>query len=115
MKVKIDERYQTAIIELKGNLVGGENAQMFREKLYELIEKKRVNVVVDMSDVKFVNSSGIGILISGFTTIKNAGGELKLARISDKVEGVLNITRLNKIFHIYPTVEEAVKQTSEPV
>ncbi len=109
MKVTIEEKYQAAIIELKGNLIGGENAKLFREKLYELINQNKKNLVVDMSDVKFVSSTGIGILISGYTTLKNAGGDLKLAHISDKVQGVLNITKLNQIFNIYNNVDEAVK------
>ena len=67
MKIKMEEKYQAAIIELSGNLVGGENATLFRNKLYDLIEQKKKNMVVDMKDVKMVNSTGIGILISGFT------------------------------------------------
>jgi len=112
MKVKIEEKYQAAIIELKGNLIGGENAKLFREKLYELINQNKKNLVVDMTDVKLVSSTGIGILISGYTTLKNAGGDLKLAHISDKVQGVLNITKLNQIFNIYNNVDEAVKSFS---
>jgi anti-sigma B factor antagonist len=109
MKVRIEEKYQAAIIELGGNLVGGENADLFRNKLYELIEQKKKNIVVDMTNVKMVNSTGIGILISGLTTLKNASGDLKLAHISDNVKGVLSITRLNNVFHIYSNVDEAVK------
>jgi anti-sigma B factor antagonist len=109
MKVKIEEKYLAAIIELKGSLIGGENAKLFRDKLYTLITESKKNVVVDMTDVKYVNSTGIGILISGYTTLKNAGGDLKLAHISDKVQGVLNITKLNQIFNIYNNVDEAVK------
>lgn len=60
MKVTIEEKYQAAIIELKGDLIGGENAKLFREKLYELINQNKKNLVVDMSDVKFVSSTGIG-------------------------------------------------------
>jgi anti-sigma B factor antagonist len=112
MKVKIEEKYQAAIIELKGSLIGGENAKLFRDKLYTLIKDGKKKVVVDMTDVKFVNSTGIGILISGYTTLKNAGGDLKLAHISDKVEGVLNITKLIQIFNIYYNVDEAVKSFS---
>lgn len=109
MKIKIDEKYGAAVIELKGDLTGGDNAKMFRDKLYELVNENKKNVVVDLSDVKFVNSTGIGILISGFTTLKNAGGDLKLAHISNKVHGVLSITKLNQVFSIYDSVEEAVQ------
>jgi anti-sigma B factor antagonist len=109
MKVKINEKYQAAIIELSGNLVGGENAELFRKKLYELIEQKKKNIVVDMTNVKMVNSAGIGILISGFTTLKNAGGDLKLTHISDNVKGVLSITKLNQVFHVFSNLDEALK------
>jgi anti-sigma B factor antagonist len=112
MKVSIDEKFNAAVIELKGNLIGGDNAQLFRDKIYDLIKQNKQNIIVDMSDVKFVNSSGIGILISGFTTVKNAGGDLKLASISDKVQGVLGITKLNQIFSIYNSVDDAVKSYS---
>jgi len=109
MKISINEKYQAAIIELKGDLVGGVDAQLFRDKLYQLIKDGKKNVVVDMTDVKFMNSSGIGILISGYTTLKNAVGELKLAHISDKVKGILSITMLNKVFDIFDSVDDAVK------
>jgi anti-sigma B factor antagonist len=109
MKVKIDERYKAAIIKLSGNLIGSEDATLFRSKLYELVEAKKKNIVVDMTDVKFINSTGIGILISGFTTLKNAGGELKLSNITANVQSVLVITKLVQVFNIYDNAEEAVK------
>jgi anti-sigma B factor antagonist len=109
MKISINEKYQAAIIELKGDLVGGADAKLFSNRIYQLIKDGKKNVVVDMTDVKFMNSSGIGILISGYTTLKNAVGELKLAHISDKVKGILSITRLNKIFDIFDNVDDAVK------
>lgn len=112
MKIKIDAQYGIPVIELKGNLVGGDNAQLFRDKLYELVADNKNKVVVDMSDVKFVNSTGIGILISGLTTLKNVGGELKLSNISTKVHGVLSITKLTQVFNIYNSVEEALKDFS---
>jgi anti-sigma B factor antagonist len=108
MKISINEKYQAAIIELKGDLVGGADAQLFRDKLYKLIKDGKKNVVVDMTDVKFMNSSGIGILISGYTTVKNAVGEMKLAHLPDKVKGILSITRLNKIFDIFDNVDDAL-------
>jgi anti-sigma B factor antagonist len=108
MRLKTEEKYGAAVIEIRGDLIGGSNAVLFREKIYELINENKTNIVVDMSDVKYVNSSGIGILISGYTTLKNAGGELKLSNLSDKVNGVLNITKLNQIFSIYNNVDEAV-------
>lgn len=62
-----------------------------------------------MSDVKFVDSSGLGNIVRAFSTVKEAGGQLKLAGKSDKVQGVLSITKLNSVFELYPSVEDASK------
>jgi anti-sigma B factor antagonist len=65
-----------------------------------------------MSDIKFINSNGIGILVSGYTTVRNGGGELKLVNSSSKVNGVLSITKLNQVFTNYTSLDEALKSGS---
>jgi len=109
MKIKHYEKYGAAIIELKGDLMGGPDAFELNGLLHKFLDEKKNHVVVDLSNVKFVNSSGIGILISGYTTMKNGGGNLKLANLSEKVKGVLAITKLNNIFESHKTIDEAVK------
>jgi len=63
---------------------------------------------VDLKETGFVNSSGLGMLISGYTTVKNGGGDLKLANLTEKIESLLVITKLNTVFANYDTVEEAI-------
>ena len=109
MKFETKTIYNANVITVKGKLMGGPEAQDFHNILQSSIDSDIKNIVVDLSDVSFVNSSGIGILVRGFTTMKDTGGELKLAGISDKVSGVLSITKLNSVFSQYPTVEEAAK------
>ncbi len=109
MKFETKTIYNANVITVKGKLMGGPEAEDFHNILKSSIDNDIKNIVVDLSDVGFVNSSGIGILVRGFTTMKNAGGNLKLAGISDKVSGVLAITKLNSIFEQYPTVDEAAK------
>jgi len=109
MKFVIKEVYNAKVIEIKGKLMGGPEAEDFQNILRNTISENKKNVIVDLSDIGFVNSSGIGILVRGYTTMKNAEGELKLAGISDKVKGVLAITKLNSIFEQYTNVEEAAK------
>ena len=109
MKFVTKEVYNAKVIEVKGKLMGGPEAEDFHNILKNTISENKKNVVVDLSDVGYVNSSGIGILVRGFTTMKNAEGDLKLAGISDKVKGVLSITKLNSVFEQYPNVDEASK------
>lgn len=108
MKIKTTEKYGAAIIELKGNVMGGDDTKDFNDLLHKLVEENKLNIVVDLSEVKFMNSSGLGMLIGGLTTMKKSNGSLKLARVGDKIESLLIITKLITIFESYETVEEAV-------
>lgn len=113
MRTKLVEKYNAVIIELKGNVMGGEDTKDFTETLHKLIDQGKTNVIVDLSGVKFMNSSGLGMLISGLTTMKRANGHLKLANVTDKIESLLIITKLITIFESYESVEDAVKSLPE--
>ncbi len=113
MRTKLVEKYNAVVIELKGNVMGGEDTKEFTETLHKLIDEGKLNVIVDLSAVKFMNSSGLGMLISGLTTMKRANGSLKLANVTDKIESLLIITKLITIFESYESVDEAVKSIAE--
>lgn len=108
MKTKISERYSAVVIELKGNVMGGEDTKEFNDMLHKMIDEGKKNIVVDLHDVKFMNSSGLGMLIGGLTTVKKSEGTFRLSRVTDKIESLLIITKLITIFETYKTVEEAV-------
>jgi anti-sigma B factor antagonist len=109
MKIKTNEKYGALIIELKGNVMGGPDAQEFQDLLHKSLEEDKKNVVVDLANVKFMNSSGLGMLISGFTTMKNGGGLMKLANATEKINSLLVITKLITIFEHFESVDEAVQ------
>lgn len=109
MKTKVTERYEAVVLELKGNVMGGDDTKNFNELLHKLIDEGKKNIVIDLSDVKFMNSSGLGMLIGGLTTMKKANGHLKLARVTEKIESLLIITKLITIFEFYESVDEAIK------
>lgn len=108
MNMKIEEKYNSVVIHLSGKLFGGPFGEELSKALHKLIDEGKKNIVFDLDKVTILNSSGFGILVSSYTTVKNAGGNLKLARISNKIEGLLSITKLNQIFELYATVEEAL-------
>lgn len=109
MKSKIVEKYNAVIIELKGDVMGGDDTKEFNELLHKLIDEGKKNIIVDLGEVKFMNSSGLGMLISALTTTKKAEGSLKLARVGEKIQSLLIITKLIQIFETYESVEDAVK------
>jgi anti-sigma B factor antagonist len=109
MKLKYHEQYNAVVIELKGNVLGGDDTKEFNELLHKLLDEGKKNIIVDLSEVMFMNSSGLGMLIGGLTTMKKGEGQLKLARTTDKIESLLVITKLSQIFESFETVEEAIK------
>jgi len=108
MKLAIDEKYNAVVLKLNGKLMGGPFAEEMDATLHKLIDENKKKIVVDLSSVGFVNSSGLGILIGGFTTMKNGGGDLKLAAQPEKIKGLLSITKLNQVFEHYETVDAAL-------
>ncbi|MDX1591432.1 MAG: STAS domain-containing protein [Balneolaceae bacterium] len=113
MSFNVSERYNCVIIEFKGNVMGGPDAVSLNEKLHELIENDKKQVVVDLGKVKFMNSSGLGMLIGGLTTMRKAGGDLRIANAADKIESLLMVTKLITVFKHYKSLDEAIASFEE--
>jgi anti-sigma B factor antagonist len=113
MNFKVDEQYNAVVIELKGNVMGGPDGAGLLDKLHELKDQGKKNVVIDLGKVKFMNSSGLGMLISGMTTMRNAGGDLRLSNVADRIRSLLMITKLITVFKSFDTAEEAVASFEE--
>ena len=96
------------IMEISGKIMGGDETTMFHGKLHEYINQGKKSVVIDLAKVDWMNSIGLGMLISALTTLRNASGRLVLANI-DKIESILTITRLITVFDHYDSRDEAIK------
>jgi len=96
------------ILDLSGKLMGGTDADLLRDTIHGLIEEGRKRVVVNLADVKWVNSTGVGILITGYTTLRKNKGDLKLLNVSNKIQSILYVTKLNLIFECFTSEQDAV-------
>lgn len=107
MEIKQSEKNDILIISILGDMKTPES-----NEVYEIVKKElasgRKKILVDLAQVKFMNSFGIGVLIRSYTSTKTAGGNLKLAAIDERVKGVLTVTNLNKVFEEYDTVDAAL-------
>jgi anti-sigma B factor antagonist len=108
MQIKEKIENNVAVLTFKGDLLGEPDTTTVREKIRSLVADEVKHVIVDLGGVNYMNSSGLGTLISSLTTMKNAGGDLRLARIGDKVQNLFIITQLVKVFDTYETVERAL-------
>ena len=109
MRMKTSEKYGAVVITLKGNVMGGPDSQEFQDILHNFLEDNKRNIIVDLGGVKFMNSTGLGMLISGYTSVKNGGGSLKLANATEKINSLLVITKLITIFENFNSVDEAAE------
>jgi len=109
VKISVRKKDSVAILDLSGKLMGGPDADVFKETIKNLIAEGYKNVIVNLSRVPWVNSTGLGILIAGYTTLKKEGGSLKLVHVTDRIQSILMITKLGTIFESYSDEGEAVK------
>jgi anti-sigma B factor antagonist len=106
IKEKIDN--DICILTFKGDLLGEPDTSKIRDKIRSLIEDKVKHVVIDLGGVNYMNSSGIGTLIAALTTMKNGGGDLRLANVGGKVQNLFVVTQLVKVFDTYETLDRAL-------
>ncbi len=88
------------ILDLSGRIVLGEGSVQLRDSIKELITKGQKDILLNLGDVNYIDSSGLGELVSAYTTVKNAGGELKLLNLTKKVHDLLQITKLYTVFDV---------------
>jgi anti-sigma B factor antagonist len=109
MKVKTREIENAVIINLEGEMMLGYEANDFHEAIQSAIEKSKKNIVIDLCEVKFISSWGIGILIHGYTTATNEGISFKLACVPANINQTFRKIKIDTIFKQFESVEEALK------
>jgi len=108
MQIKEKIENNVAILAFKGDLLGEPDTSNIRNKIHSLVTDNIKRIVIDLGGVNYMNSSGIGTLIACLTTVRNGGGELRLANVGGKVQNLFVITQLVKVFDTYDTVERAL-------
>ncbi len=116
MDFEIRERVTDGVrvMALAGNLKGTESSGQLRQRLKEVLGDGDTQLVIDLAEVSYVDSAGLGALVAGLTTARNQGGNVKLARVARQFLDQLNMTRLVTIFEVYASVEDAVKSFASP-
>ena len=105
-----EARGTVALFRLEGSLMGDSTQQQFKDTILKLLEQGQKHIVLDFSHVRNVNSAGLGSLITLFSRTRSVGGEFILAAVPQNVRNLLHITRLDTVFVIVDTVEEALKR-----
>ncbi|MBN2367222.1 MAG: STAS domain-containing protein [Calditrichaeota bacterium] len=113
MKIKEKIEGDVAVLTVSGNMMGGPETMSVHDKVKSLTADGIKKVVIDLKNVKWMNSSGLGVLMACMTTLNNSGGQLKLASVTEKVKSLLVITQLLRIFETFETADRAVASFQE--
>ena len=97
------------IVDLNGRIVLGEATTALRELLQNLVSQGQKQILLNLAEVSYIDSSGLGALVSGFTTLKGQEGNLKLLNLTKKVQDLLQITKLLTVFEVYSDEATAVQ------
>jgi anti-sigma B factor antagonist len=100
------------VIDAAGRITLGEGASTFRDAIRELAAAAKPKVLINLAEVTYIDSSGIGELVSGFTTVSGNGGHLKLVGLSKRIKDLLQITKLYTVFDVYDDEAAAVRSFS---
>ena len=109
LTIETREVAHVTILDIHGRIVLGDEIGDLRDAVHSLVSRGVKKIILNLADVDYIDSSGVGELVSSFTTVRNAGGELKLLNLTQKVHDVLHVTKLYTVFDIKDDEFHAVK------
>ena len=114
MSVKLTTRQvgDVTVIDAVGRITLGDGASTFRDTIRDLAGKGQKKLLLNLAEVSYIDSSGIGEMVSGFTTVNNQGGQMKLLNLTKRVKDLLQITKLYTVFEVFEDEAAAVRSYS---
>jgi len=111
VSVKLSTRQvgDVSVVDVAGRITLGEGSSALRESLRDMVGKNHKKILLNLGDVSYIDSSGIGELVSGFTTVTNSGGQLKLLNLNKRVKDLLQITKLYTVFDVHDDEAGAIR------
>ncbi|PLX85134.1 MAG: anti-anti-sigma factor [Desulfuromonas sp.] len=107
MIVRIEEKGSVVLIEVKEERLDAHNSGELKAQMLNLFEEGKNDIIIDLKEVRFIDSSGLGALVSGFKNASARSGNLKLCNLQPQVKSMFELTRLHRVFEIFPDAEEA--------
>jgi anti-sigma B factor antagonist len=114
VSIKLNTRQvgDVTVVDVAGRITLGEGSSTLRDTLRDLVSKGQKKVLLNLGEVSYIDSSGIGELVSGFTTVTNQGGQLKLLNLTKRVKDLLQITKLYTVFDVHDDEAAAIRSFS---
>ena len=108
LQIVTEDRAEITVLHLKGRLVLEDGDVIFRDAVNALAARDRIQLVVDLAEVTYIDSAGIGVLIGRYLSLRRRGGDMKLANLTARSHRVMTITQLLDVFDCFDSIDEAV-------
>ncbi len=108
MNIQQSPQGEVMILNLSGKIMGGPDYEKFHNEIKSLINEGYVDILLNMSRVTWINSTGLGILVGAFHTLKKNGGMMKICEVSARIDNILNVTQLKLVFDTYDSQTDAL-------
>ena len=109
LKIESREVARVTILDISGRIVLGDEIHLLRDSVRALVSQGQKQIILNLAGVDYIDSSGVGELVGCFTTVRNAGGDLKLLNLTQKVHDLLTVTKLYTVFDVRDDEFTAVK------
>jgi len=109
VKLNIRQVGDVSVVDVAGRITLGEGSSALRDAIKELVGKGQKKILLNLGEVSYIDSSGIGELVSGFTSVTNGGGQLKLLNLNKRVKDLLQITKLYTVFDVHEDETNAIR------
>jgi anti-sigma B factor antagonist len=109
MQIAERESGAVTILDLSGRITLGEDGNLLKDKLQSLLHQGKKNILFNLGQVSYVDSAGLGAIVSAYTTVTREGGTLKLANVTKKLQDLLSITKLLTVFETFDSEDEAIR------
>lgn len=112
MQLQITEKDETVIITIQEERMDAHNSGHLKERMLQLFDEGKYQLIIDLGGVRFIDSSGLGALVSGFKNASARDGNLKLCCLQPQVRSMFELTRLHRVFEIFTTLDDALENPS---
>ena len=109
LKIDVHTAEDITILGCSGRIVFGDETATLREQVQGLVDAGKKQIVLDLGEVSYIDSSGLGTLVALYTHARKAGGSIKLANLTQKVGDLLQVTKLLTVFDVYDSEEKAIQ------
>ena len=98
-----------SVLNLQGSITLGDETRRLRQLIHDTLDAGKMKILLNMAEVHYIDSSGLGELIAAYTTTRHRGGRLKLMKLTPRVQDLVQLTKVHRVFEVFPDEDSAVK------